>query len=78
MAQTTETMAPFAFVPFSMGARNCIGQVFAQTEANIILSRFLRAFDYASVVDERPDEIDEHVTLHLRHGLNVRLKSKTQ
>ena len=51
-------------------------QVFAQMEAKIILSRFLRAFDYESLDGERPDEFAENLTLHLRHGLTVRLKPK--
>jgi len=75
-AKTKETSIPMTFIPFSMGSRNCIGQVFAQMEAKIILSRFLRAFNYESLDGEKPDEWDESLTLYLRRGLTVRLKPK--
>ena len=52
-------------------------QVFAQMEAKIILSRFLRSFDYEVVTDQRPDEFEEGLTLHLRHGLPVKLTNKS-
>ena len=45
-------------------------------EAKIILSRFLRAFEYESLDGERPDEFDENLTLHLRRGLTIRLRPK--
>ena len=46
-------------------------------EAKIILSRFLRCFDYEVVTDERPDELIENLTLHLRYGLPVKLTMKS-
>jgi cytochrome P450 len=36
---------PYSFVPFGGGPRNCLGAVFAQVEAKVILARLLQTFD---------------------------------
>ena len=37
---------PFSFIPFSAGARNCIGQKFAMTELKVILTLLLRTYKF--------------------------------
>ena len=50
-SKTLETIKtyPASFIPFSMGARTCIGQHLAMGETRIIISLFLRKFKYELV-----------------------------
>ncbi|KXJ05794.1 cholesterol 24-hydroxylase, partial [Exaiptasia diaphana] len=43
--ENAEKIPHFAYLPFSTGPRNCIGQVFAQFEAKVVMARFLKTFD---------------------------------
>ncbi|XP_053378943.1 cytochrome P450 4F2-like isoform X2 [Mercenaria mercenaria] len=47
--ENVEKMDPFAFVPFSGGPRNCIGQNFAMMEMKIMIARIIHRFKIETV-----------------------------
>ena len=68
----------FAFLPFSLGYRNCIGQRFAMYEAKLILAPIIREFEMKlSPSLENVDlRLVNFITLKSIPSLKVRAKSR--
>lgn len=46
----------FSFIPFSVGARNCIGQNFAYNEMKVMLTRILQRYKVSIAPDGKPPQ----------------------
>ncbi|XP_056401606.1 cholesterol 24-hydroxylase-like isoform X1 [Hyla sarda] len=58
----------YCYFPFALGPRSCLGQVFSQLEARVVLSKLLQRFEF-SLVPGQSYEVMDTGTLRPRDGV---------
>ena len=66
---------PFSFIPFSAGARNCIGQKFAMMEMKIILSLLLFNFKVVPLMETKKLKVAADLVTAPYPTLDVQIKA---
>lgn len=70
-------ISPFAFVPFSGGSRNCIGQKFANLELKCVLAKILSKFNIRSLDPIEAIKIRADAVLKTMSNIRVKFQPRS-
>lgn len=67
---------PYAFMAFSNGSRNCLGQRFAYTSIKIILAKLFRKYQFSTHLEMEDIKFRMEVTCKPTNGVPVEIKQR--